>query len=102
MNQQIGCPDTQAIDQNDGVITITGTDRLWQVNRRLDKFPFRAPALAMEVDPRFHLLIENFCGRDIDKIATTFQCQRLGIGGFARPRAAQNEPDPRCHPWCLL
>ena len=108
MDQQVGCPDAQAINKDHCFVIIVVTDCLRQVKRRFDKLPLWSTSLPMQIDPRFHLGVENLGCGDIDKAVPVIiifsrvrVSQRLGMRGLARPCPAQNELDLLCHRFCL-
>ena len=88
MDQDIGDPDTQTVDQDDAGRAVGGVYGLWQVNRGLDKLPVRAAPLLMKGDPRFHLGIEDFRGGDIDRPVAGGLGKTFGMCRFAGPRPA--------------
>ena len=85
MDQDIGDPDTQTVDQDDAVRAVGGPYGLWQINWGLDKLPVRAAPLLMQGDPRLHLGIEDFSGCYIDRPVAGGLSKTFGMCRFAGP-----------------
>ena len=100
MHQHIGDPDAQAVDQDHAVQIVGFCKGFRQVERGLDKLPVRAAAFAVELDPLFYFLIEDFGGRDIDRVASGRFSKAFRMCRFSGPRAAEDKLD-LCHRTCL-
>ena len=99
-HQQVCDPDTQTVDKDHTIRIVSFFNGFRQVERGFDELPLRPATRAVKLDPRFHLLVEDFGGGNINRAASSRFGKTFRMRRFTGPCTAENKLDV-CHSTCL-